>query len=48
MYFAEVVGLIELVINRAFGQRNATTKMSRGRGLRMNGDGGFGLGIIKF
>src|SRR6476620_11079541 len=22
--------------------------MSRGRGLRMNGDGGFGLGIIKF
>ena len=45
LYFAEVLGLIELVINRAFGQRNAKVKMSRGRGLRMNGDGGFGLGI---
>jgi hypothetical protein len=47
LYFEEVIVFIGLAINSAFGQRNAMVKMSRGRGLRMNGDGGFGLGIIR-
>jgi len=35
-------------MNSTFGQQNAWTVVSRGRGLRMNGDGGFGLGINSF
>jgi hypothetical protein len=44
----ETIVSIALGRKSTFGQKNAIGNVSRGRGLRMNGDGGFGLGIIKF